>query len=159
MHCHRFALIGLCLLFVVGCSGHYHVRPVQDESWQSGTIGIAPNFENSDMGARATGSWPNANDDLFLCLCIAVQQGDSSPIPILGQGPLSLRKFKSSGVFYQGMTRTDFDQTKPHRLVLDYEIWKGKPTSGKLLTKQTLKTEAFDPAEHASTSKHVSAAD
>jgi len=142
-------ILAMCVA-VIGCSRESgtRVRP-SDRSWTNGTISVVPTETRGELGVEVHGQWPDGPDDLWIRYELHLVQG-SVPDEFLCSSSTKLEAFQTIGTGTSDYSRADgfarmFDRNKPYRAVFDYEIWKGEPTKGELLAKNSVSSSDIVP--------------
>lgn len=117
-----------------------------DRTWHSGDVSVEP-FRDTQLGIRVKGEWPNASSGIWFRYQLFLVQEGSPDVPMAASvGELS-NGGKMRGEY--GYSQVALSQlahpSEPHRIVVDYEIWRGKPGRGQLLTKQSVFSEMIEP--------------
>lgn len=140
--------VAICVA-IVGCSKEIaRIRP-SDRSWTNGTISVVPTQTGGELGVTVRGEWPNCQDDLWIRYELYLVQS-SAPDAFLVGSSNKLTAFQKGGAGVSDYCRASsfvgsFDLTKPYMAVFDYEIWRGEPTKGELLTKNSVASSAIAP--------------
>ena len=135
--------------FVIGCSADRTPVHPSDRSWTTGTVTVTPTRVNGELGVNVEGRWPDVGDGLWIRYELWLAQSGSPDLFLIGStGRLTAFQKGGTGVSdYSGAT--DFarwsDPKRPYRAVFDYEIWRGEPTKGELLAKDSVWSAEIGP--------------
>jgi hypothetical protein len=133
--------LALCGSFI-GCSADKPGVHPSDRSWTTGTITVSPTRAGGELGVRVDGRWPDAGDGLWIRYELWLAQSGSPDVFLVGSAN-RLAAFQTAGTGVSDYSQATafigrIDRTKPYRAVFDYEIWKGEPTKGELLAKDSV---------------------
>jgi hypothetical protein len=143
---HRIIALAICA-FVVGCSAEKPGVHPSDRSWTTGTITITPTQHDRELGIDVKGHWPDCSEGLWIRYELWLAQSGSLDVFLIGSAN-QLATFQQVGTGvtdYSEGSFTRIDQTHPYRAVFDYEIWKGEPTKGELLAKNSVSSFEIAP--------------
>ena len=136
-------LLGLDVLRLHLLQSKYMAAP-SDRSWMDGSVTLTPSQKGSELGLQVKGSWPGASPDLWIKFHLGWIQGGSLKETLMA-GSQPLDGFQLGGInitqYSEGAAR-HLDLSKPYQAEFDYEIWKGEPGKGELLTKQSVLSTA-----------------
>ena len=114
----------------------------------NGTISVVPTETRGELGVDVKGQWPDGPDDLWIRYELHLVQG-SVPDELLVGSSTKLKTFQAMGTgvsdYSKGSGLARIDRNKPYRAVFDYEIWKGEPTKGELLVKNSVSSSDIVP--------------
>ena len=138
-------LVAVIGIFVAGCNGGEELKPPSTRTGTSGSFVVERYREGNEHGVRFRAVQFEQSDGLHVRYVLSLRQSGSRDLFLAaGDAPLSgLQLGKGTGLssYDAVLARSDFDAKRPYEVVLDFELWKGIPGDGELLSKSSVISE------------------
>jgi hypothetical protein len=132
-------------ILIAGCGAGDRPKPPSARPVTSGSFVVEPYREGKEHGVRFRAGQFENSDGVHVRYDLSLRQS-GSPDAFLASGdaPLNgLQVGKGTGLssYDAVLARSGFDTSRPYEAVLDYELWKGVPGDGELLSKSSVTSE------------------